>query len=242
MKRTSIYVIFLAASLLLSCTAAQVNQALSGVMNQGGSGSLTTNEVAQGLREALKVGISKGSDQASATDGYFKNPLLKILFPPEVQQVETRLRQIGLGGEVDKFVLALNRGAEDAAREAKPIFISAITSMSIQDAWAILRGDKNAATEYLRRTTSDQLRSAFQPVIKNSLEKTYATKYYGDLVNTYNRIPGVARVNPNLDDYATQKAIDGLFILVAQEEANIRENPVARTTDLLKRVFAQAGS
>jgi hypothetical protein len=170
-------------------------------------------------------------------DGYFKNPQIKIPFPPDVKRVEDRLRQIGLGGEVDKFIMTLNRGAEDAAKEAKPIFIAAIKQMTIQDAWGILKGEENAATEYLRRTTSSQLYEKFKPVIANSLNKVSATKYYSDLVNTYNKIPMVEKVNPDLNDYATNKAMDGLFLLIAQEEKKIRQDPVARTSDLLKKVF-----
>jgi len=133
--------------------------------------------------------------------------------------------------------MTLNRGAEDAAKEAKPIFITAIKSMTIQDAWSILRGDKDAATQYLKRTTSAQLKEKFKPVIQNSLNKVNATKYYGEIVNRYNMIPFVQKVNPELDDYATDKAIEGLFLMIAKEEKNIRADPAARTTDLLKRVF-----
>lgn len=203
----------------------------------GASGSLTGTEIASGLKEALRVGISKGSDQASATDGYFKNPLLRIAFPPEAQKVATRLRQIGLGPQVDKFELSLNRAAEDAAKVAKPVFVKAITSMSIGDAVGILRGQEDAATMYLRRTSGQQLVTEFTPIIDSTLAKNNATKYYTDLVTTYNKLPFVQKVNPSLTDYATNKAVDGLFILVAQEEKRIRENPAARATDLLKRVF-----
>jgi hypothetical protein len=137
---------FAIAVLLSACTSAQVNQTLGDLNKTLGSGQpLTSAEVAEGLKEALIVGISKGSDIVSQLDGYFKNPEIKIPFPPDVKKVETRLRQIGLGDEVDKFIMTLNRGAEDAAREAKPIFITAIKSMTIQDAWAILKGDENAA-------------------------------------------------------------------------------------------------
>jgi hypothetical protein len=219
---------------LAACTTAQINQTLGDL---GKSTPLTTAEVAEGLKEALIKGISTGSDQASQLDGYFKNPRIKIPFPQDVQKVEDRLRQIGLGGEVDKFVQALNRGAEDAAREAKPIFITAIKSMTIEDAWGILKGEENAATEYLKRVTSAQLYEKFQPVIASSLNKVNATKYYGDLINTYNKIPMVEKVNPDLNHYATNKAMDGLFLLIAGEEKKIREDPVARTTDLLKKVF-----
>lgn len=221
-----------------ACTTAQINQALStanGAM--GGEPALTTNDVAEGLKEALIKGISNGSDIASKMDGYYKNDAIKILFPPDVKKVEDKLRQMGMGGEVDKFVMTLNRGAEDAAKEAKPIFISAIRSMTINDAWGILKGDKDAATEYLKRTTSAQLKEKFKPVIQNSLDKVNATKYYGDIVGTYNKIPFTEKVNPDLNDYATDKAIEGLFVMVAKEEENIRQDPAARTTDLLKRVF-----
>jgi hypothetical protein len=201
-----------------------------------GSG-LTTNDVANGLKEALTVGASKGSDQASKTDGYFGNPKLKIPFPSEVQHVEQKLRAIGLGGKVDEFVLSLNRAAEDAASKAKPVFVSAIKGMSVQDAFGILKGEKNSATVYLKKTTTPELTSAFSPVIQASLDKVSATKYYAELINTYNKIPFVKKANPNLQEYATQKAIDGIFVLVEDEEANIRANPAARTSELLKKVF-----
>jgi hypothetical protein len=233
--------VFLAVciGMCLGCTSAQINSALSEVNKVAGSQqqALTTAEVADGLKEALIKGISNGSDLASQMDGYFKNPEIKIPFPPEVKKVEDKLRQVGLGNEVDKFVLTLNRGAEDAAKEAKPIFITAIKSMTIQDAWGILRGQPDAATQYLKRTTTAQLKEKFKPVIQNSLNKVNATKYYGDIVTQYNKIPFTDDVNPNLDDYATDRAIEGLFTMIAKEEKNIRQDPVARTTDLLKKVF-----
>lgn len=234
-----IYTYIVLALFLVACTSAQINQALGDVNKTlgGSSAPLTTADVAQGLKEALIKGISTGSDLVSQVDGYFKNPEIKIPFPPEVKKVEERLRQIGLGNEVDKFVMTLNRGAEDAAKQAKPIFIEAIRAMTIEDAWAILRGDDDAATQYLQRTTSGLLREKFKPVIQQSLNKVNATKYYGDIVTRYNQIPLVQKVNPDLDDYATDKAIEGLFVMIAREEKNIRDNPVARTTELLKRVF-----
>jgi hypothetical protein len=222
-----------------ACSTAQLNQALGDVNKTlgGSSAPLTTAEVAQGLKEALIKGISTGADLVSQVDGYFKNPEIRIPFPPEVKKVEDRLRQIGLGNEVDKFVMTLNRGAEDAAKEAKPIFIQAIKSMTIEDAWSILKGESDAATQYLKRTTSGLLKEKFKPVIQNSLNQVNATRYYSDLVTRYNQIPFVQKVNPDLDDYATDKAIEGLFVMIAKEEKNIRQNPVARTTELLKRVF-----
>jgi len=223
-----------------SCTTSQigtVSQGVSDVINA--NRPLTETEVAGGLKEALSVGISKGATTAAQPDGYYKNALIRIAFPPEVSKVETSLRAIGMGSLVDDFVLSLNRAAEDAATSAKPIFLSAIKQLTIKDVWGILTGGKNAATQYLKRTTSDQLLVAFTPKIQASLDKTNATKYYSDVMGTYNKLPLVQKVNPDLTGYATQKAIDGLFVLVAQEEANIRENPIARTTELLRRVFAK---
>lgn len=232
----------LALSLILgSCTTAQISQALSEVNKSvTGEKPLTTAEVGQGLKEALITGITKGSDRVSQVDGYFKNPEIKIPFPPDVKKVEDKLRQIGLGNDVDKFIMTLNRGAEEAAKEAKPIFIDAIKQMTIEDAWGILKGEENAATNYLQRTTSTQLKSKFKPVIQTSLDKVGAAKYYSDLVNTYNKIPFVEKVNPDLNEYATDLAMKGLFMQIAKEEKNIRQDPVARTTDLLKRVFSQS--
>lgn len=226
--------------LLCSCTATQINQAVSAADKVLESDKpLTATEVGDGLKEALTKGISKGADMASQMDGYFKNPQIKIPFPPDVKHVEDKLRQVGLGNDVDRFVMTLNRGAEDAAKEAKPIFIDAIKQMSIDDAWSILKGPPDAATQYLKKTTTAQLKSKFSPVIQNSLDKVSATKYYGDIVNNYNKIPFGTKVNPDLNNYATDMAIQGLFVLIAQEEKSIRENPVERTTDLLKKVFAQ---
>ncbi|TDB67002.1 DUF4197 domain-containing protein [Arundinibacter roseus] len=216
----------------------KLGKALEKIQTQGGA--LSENEIAMGLKEALKVGISNGSEQASQTDGYLKNEFIKILFPPDARRVEERLRQIGLGNEVDRFVMSLNRAAEDAAKRSKPIFVSAITSMTITDAVGILKGDETAATEYLRRTTNDELYQTFFPVVDSTLNLNQATKYYADLVNTYNKIPLVQKVNPDLKQYATQKAMDGLFVLIAQEEKKIRQDPAARINDILRRVFGQA--
>lgn len=237
-KLLSIAIIFSILT-LQSCAGQKINlgKVLGGVLEQTQQGGLTDGDVVMGLKEALKVGINKGADSASQINGFFLNPKIKIPFPPEVQKVENALRKVGLGSEVDKFVVSLNRGAEEAAKEAKPIFVNAIMSMNFSDAWAILRGDKNAATMFLKRTTTAALIEKFSPVVERALQKTQATKYYTDLATTYNTLPFTQKVNPDLKGYATQKAIDGLFILVEEEEARIRENPLARTSEILKRVF-----
>lgn len=211
-----------------------VNQATAGT-----SGGLTDSDIASGLKEALRVGVNNGASQASQIDGFFKNPLIKIPFPPEAQKVATELRKIGFSKQVDAFELSMNRAAEDASKKAVPVFVKAITSMSIQDAVGILRGSDDAATQYLRRTSGTELVTQFTPIVDSTLKQNNATKYYADLVNTYNKIPFVQKANPNLTAYATNKAVDGLFVLVAQEEKKIRENPAARVTDLLKKVFSK---
>lgn len=231
-------IILLLIVILTACTTAQINQTLGEVNKAVGSEKpLTATEVGEGLKEALINGVSKGSDQLSQVDGYFKNPQLKIPFPPDVKKVEDKLRQIGMGADVDRFIMTLNRGAEEAAKEAKPIFVSAIRQMTIDDAWGILKGGENEATNYLQRTTSSQLKTTFKPVIQRSLDKVGAAKYYTDLVNTYNKIPFIEKVNPDLNEYATELAMKGLFTQIAKEEKNIRQDPLARTSDLLKRVF-----
>ncbi len=199
--------------------------------------SLSNEEVGSGLKEALTQGISKGADALSQTDGYFKNPLIKIPFPPDAQRMEKRLREIGMGDDVDNFILTLNRGAEDAAQKAKPIFVAAIKNMTITDAMSILKGQPDAATQYLKKATTSQLATQFKPVIKASLDKVSATKNYNNLAGAYNKIPFVKKVNPDLDAYTTNLAIQGLFSTIANEEKNIRANPAARTSDLLKKIF-----
>lgn len=231
--------ILLVSLLLVSCTSTQINTAIktaSDILDEGGP-ELTTSEVANGLKEALVKGAEYSTDLASKTDGYFKNPALKIPFPPEIQKVETKLRQLGLNKPVDDFVLSMNRGAEKAATEATPIFVNAITNMTIEDAWAILKGEDDAATQYLKRTTGDQLKAKFKPIIQQSLETVNATKYYSDVTSIYNKIPLLEPVETDLTEYVNNLAIEGLFTLVAKEELDIRKDPIARTTELLKKVF-----
>ncbi len=195
-------------------------------------------EVTKALKEALQQGATKGATQVSQLDGYFKNAEIKIPFPPDVQLVETKMRALGMGKQVDEFVLSLNRAAEDAAKQAAPIFVSAIQKMTIEDAYAVLKGEPDAATQYLSRTTTPQLKEKFMPIVKSSLDKVNATRYYADLIGYYNRVPFVQKVSPDLTGYATDKAIQGLFVMIAKEEKNIRKDPLARTTDLLKKVFS----
>ena len=200
---------------------------------------LTSTEIANGLKEALTIGISKGSDILSAEDGYFKSQY-KVLLPEEARKITDKLQNIPGFSEVEDIILEkINRGAEDAAKKAKPIFVDAIKKMTFEDAMGILMGEKDAATRYLYRTTDLALYKEFHPVIVNSLNKFNAIEYWADAVNTYNKIPFVEKLNPSLDEYVTEQALDGLFAMVEKEEKKIRTDLSSRTSDLLKRVFAK---
>lgn len=203
------------------------------------SGPLTNDEVISGLKEALEVGTKKGTERVSAVDGFFKDAVIKILMPPEAEKVEKTLRSVGMGKQVDNAILSMNRAAEDAAKSAAPIFINAIKQMSIQDAFSILKGGDFAATNYLKEKTTASLTEAFRPVIENSLKKVNATKYWNTVFTTYNKL-STEKVNPDLPAYVTEKALSGIFYQVGQEEQKIRKDPVARTTDILKKVFANS--
>lgn len=199
---------------------------------------ITENEAAGGIKEALAQGLAKAVLQLNSTDGFFKSNLYKILLPPEAVKVENTLRNIGLNSLVDKAILQINRGAEDAAGYAKPIFVDAIRSMTLQDAIGLVRNGDTSATHFFRVKTTDKLYAAFLPVIKSSLDKTQGTKYYSDMVNAYNNLPtSIKKINPDLAGFVTDRATHALFQLVAKEELNIRNNLAARTTDLLKKVF-----
>ena len=195
-------------------------------------------EAGQGVKEALAQGVTKAVLNLHRTDGFFGSDLYKMLLPPDSRKAETALRGIGLGGQVDKAILAINRGAEDAVGTAGPIFTDAIEEMTVTDALGIVRGNKDAATQYFRRKTSDHLTAAFTPSVKSALDRTEATRYYADIANSYNRLPlAFEKVNPDLPAYVVGKAVDALFDEIAREEANIRANPLARTTDILRKVF-----
>lgn len=199
--------------------------------------TITDGEASLGLKSALEKGITKGTQELSQMDGYFKNPVIKIPFPPEAQKIANTLRDIGLGSLVDDVELSINRAAEDAAAKAVPVFVDAIKGMTISDAMGILFGGDQAATDYLKQKTSDKLTAEFKPIIETSLDKVNATKFWEDVITTYNKIPLVKDMNPDLVDYVNGKALDGLFHVVGQEEKKIRDNPIERTTAILQKVF-----
>ncbi len=200
-------------------------------------GNLSKSDVISGLKEALVIGATNSAKRASRMDGYYRNPKIKIPFPPDARKVKNAVEAIGMKKQSDKFVETLNRAAEMAAKEAAPIFLSAIKGMTISDGFQILKGRNDAATEYLRRKTSAQLALKFRPIVKRAIDKVHVTKHWSPLVSSYNKIPLVKKANPDLNDYVTQMALDGLFKLIAGEEAKIRNNPAARVTTLLQRVF-----
>jgi hypothetical protein len=231
MKKTILLSLTVAA-LFWSCSTHDILK----VLKSAGPG-LTEQDAAGGIREALEKGTVNGVQIVSKTDGYFGNADIKIPLPANAIDMGNKLRSIGLGKQVDQAILSLNRAAEDAAKGAEPIFVAAIKNMTITDAINIVRGNNDAATRYLEKSTSSELVKKFQPVIKTSLDRVDATKYWATIVNTYNKIPFVEQINPNLSEYVTNKAIEGLFVMIAREELAIRKDPLARTTELLRKVF-----
>lgn len=226
--------------LLLTCIifAFSSCEVMSQLPKLPGGNGVTEAEAGQGIKEALGQGLTRAVSFLNKTDGFFGNQFYKILLPPEAQKVENTMRRIGLGKQVDRAILQINRGAEDAVGFATPIFVNAIKEMSITDAINIIRGPKDGATNYFKQKTTAALIQAFTPVVKNSLDKVEATKYYDDLVNSYNKFPTTRnKLNPDLTAYVVGKAVDALFDQIAKEEMEIRANPVKRTTDLMKKVF-----
>lgn len=207
------------------------------ILNSSTTPALTNDEVISGLREALSVGTNNTTALTSKLDGFYKNPLIFISWPQEAQTMKDKLIQLGFQKQITDFETSLNRAAEEASKEAAPVFLDAIKQMSISDGFAILRGNDTAATHYLREKTYASLREKFSPVVTNAINKVKVTSYWSPLVNTYNLIPGVKKQNPDLNNYVTDKAINGLMTLIAQEETKIRKDPMARVTDILKKVF-----
>jgi Protein of unknown function (DUF4197) len=228
--------VLLAASILFT-TSCETLSKLPGGM---GGDTLSEGEAGDGIKGALAQGITNAVLKLNKEDGFFGDALYKVLLPPDAKKIENTLRNLGMGNMVDKAILQINRAAEDAVGTAKPIFVDAIKQMTLMDALNIVRGSKDAATNYFKEKTTQKLVEAFSPIIKASLDKLNATKYYSDVVTTYNNFPTtLKKINPDLPSFVVGKATDALFDLVAKEEANIRENPLARTTDILKKVFGK---
>ncbi len=238
MKKIIVIVIISLISFSCAEMTTVLNEASKAMETTSSPAPLTNIEVIKGLKEALSVGTNNSTSLTSKLDGFYKNPEIFIPFPPEAIKVKEKVEALGLKPQVDKFVMTLNRSAETATKEAAPIFINAITSMSIADGFAILRGGENAATSYLKEKTTGQLKIKFNPIVKEAISKVEVTKYWNPVINTYNKIPFIEKQNPDLEDYVTTKAMDGLFLMIEKEEKKIRKDPLARVTDILKRVFS----
>lgn len=245
MKKT-ITMVFASAMLMTSCDV--VNNATNhanNMINSGGNETesanpLTNMEVISGLREALNVGIDNSVKSTSIQDGFLKNTEIRLPFPPDAEKVKQKALDLGLDGQVDKFETTLNRAAEEASKEALPIFINAIKNMSVEDGFAILNGGSGAATDYLKDQTKNQLKDAFLPKVKIAISNVKLTEYWNPLITKYNTammLTGGQKLNPDLEQFVTDKAIEGLFHMVKKEEDKIRLDPLARVTDLLTRVF-----
>lgn len=232
----------MAAIMAAGCTMQEVLDNTNSVLNtNSGEKGLTNEQVITGLKEALSVGTGNSVNTSSAADGFYKNAKIFLPFPPDAIKVKDKLESIGFKEPVDKFVMTLNRAAEEASKEAKPIFLNAITSMTIGDGFTILKGADNAATKYLEDKTSTALYNAFKPKVKDAIAKVQLTKYWEPVINKYNAVTALTggdKVNPDLEDYVTKRAMSGLFTLIAEEELKIRKDPVARVTDVLKSVFS----
>ena len=232
MKR--IFILLIAFNLTACAELQQVVDSIP----QGTNGVLSNADIASGLRKALDLGIDKQVTKLTVTDGFYKNELVKILLPEELQKVDKGLRDIGLGNLADEGIKALNRAAEDAVKEATPIFVNAVKDITFDDAKNILLGEDNAATEYLTVRTKTELYNKFHPVINNSFSKVGADQIWTNLINKYNAIPFTNEVNPDLTDYVTQEALNGVYTMIAVEEKEIRNKVSSRTSDILKKVFA----
>lgn len=226
------FITLLFFSLFLNC--AELQQ----VVNQFPQDTISNSDIASGLREALDLGIDKQVSKLTQKDGFYKNDLVKILLPEELQKVDNALRDIGLSNLADEGIKALNRAAEDAVKEATPIFVNAVKDITFDDAKNILLGSDDAATLYLTQKTETELYSKFHPVINNSFSKVGANQIWENLINKYNALPFTNNVNPDLTDYVTTEALDGVYTMIAVEEKQIRNKVSSRTTDLLRKVFA----
>ena len=226
---------FLISICFIATSCAELQQVVNTIPTTTG---LDNANIASGLREALDFGIDKQVTKLTQKNGFYGNNLVKILLPEELQKVDKTLRDIGLGSLADEGLKVLNRAAEDAVKEATPIFVDAVKEITFTDAKNILLGNDTSATRYLESTTTSELYSKFNPVIKNSFSKVGADQIWSNIINKYNAVPFTNNVNPDLTDYVTNEALKGVFVMIGQEEKQIRTNTSSRTTNLLRQVFA----
>ncbi len=239
MRKFGSIALALALTVTLTTACPPSDELLRDIMS---SGPLDESTVAAGLKDALKVGAERAVDRTSITDGFWGNQIIRLVMPPEFEEVTNALRGIGFTSQVDNFELAMNRAAEAAAGEATEVFWTAVTQMSIADAFAILNGHETAATEYFQDRTTQELRSRFTPIVQTKMGQTGVYTTYKDITDLYNRIPFVTKPALDLDAYITDKTLSGMFTILGDEEKRIREDPAARTTELLRKVFAKQGA
>ncbi len=235
------YAVLILGVFLIGCGVVDLSSLPTATTTTPVKPQLTNDEVIKGLKEALSVGIKNAVDSSAVLDGFLKNPEIRLPFPPDAMKVKEKALNLGMQGQVEKFETTLNRAAEEAVKEALPIFKNAILNMSIQDGFGILKGGNGAATKFLKDKTSDSLAVAFLPKVKNATSKVQLTSYWNPIITKYNAavaLTGGEKINPDLDAYVTQLAIQGLFKLVEKEENKIRKDPGARVTDLLMKVFS----
>ena len=245
MKRFFIIAIAAASTLQVSAqTDTTRSKGLGGLFKKAGSvlgssksgTSLSTDEIVAGLKEALSLGAQQSASKLSSVDGFLKDAAVKVLLPEDVKKVESKLRLLGMGKIVDQAITSMNRAAEEASKTAAPIFVNAVKKMTITDALSILKGNDTSATSYLKRSTTNELTNTFRPIVEAALKKVNATKYYGDLAVVYNKV-APKPVSTDLTEYVTDRAMSGMFYYIGVEEKKIRENPAARVTEILKKVF-----
>jgi uncharacterized protein DUF4197 len=237
MKRLILPLIMLMSIATFSQESGGLLKKAGGLLGKKSGAGLSNEDIVNGLKEALTVGAQNSANKLSATNGFLSNAAIKVLMPDEAKKVEATLRSAGLGKLVDDAIVSMNRAAEEASKSAAPIFIDAVKGMNVQDALGILRGNDSAATTFLKSKTWQPLTNAFKPVIDGALEKTGATKYWAAVFEAYNKIPLTKKVNTDLSNYVTGRALGGMFYQVALEEQSIRKNPAARVNDILKKVF-----
>lgn len=239
------YALFLGLILLASTSV--VGQTKRQVLIQSGKldkissnkPQITNDEVIQGLREALTNGAKTAVSSGSMLDGFYKNQLIFIPWPPEANAMKDKLSMLGMQGQITKFEESMNRAAEEAAKSAFDVFSNAVLNMSVTDGFAILKGGDTAATNYLRNATVAELTEKFKPIVIQAMVKVKVSEYWNPLITKYNKIPGVQKLNPDIEAYVTAKAINGLMLLISQQETKIRQDPAAQTTALLQRVFGK---
>ena len=228
--------IFILFILSIFSTEAQIENIINNLTTKKQQ-TLSEEEISNGIKEALNIGVVKSCEKASNVDGFLKNDLIKIKFPEEAKKVKKSLVKIGLKGQVNDFITSMNRAAEEASKEASEILLHAIKKMSIKDAVNILKGDDDSATNYLHQESNEEFRAIFRPIIQKSISNNKVATNWKKIMTAYNSIPMTKKINPDINSYILEKTIEGIFTLIAQEEKKIRENPEKRVTDLLQKVF-----